>query len=65
MAAVEEWTLKESDSLPEEEIATTADIVVAEETLLEGRIVVAEERPGAAEKRNDVAMWDSIFLVLI
>jgi len=58
MVAVEEWTSKESDSLPEEGIATAGDIVIAEETPLEGRIVVAEEK-------LDAAIWESIFWVLV
>ena len=61
MVATEKWTSKESDSLPEEEIATTADIVAAEETPPEERIVATKERPGATEERNGATMWESIY----
>jgi uracil-DNA glycosylase len=50
--------LRESDSLPEEGIATTADIVAAEaeKTPSEGRLCLVGEKPGAAEEKTGVAM---------
>jgi len=62
MAAAEEWTSRESDSLPEEGIATTADIVAAEAEKTPS--TEAGEKPGAAEEKTGAAMWESIFWVL-
>jgi len=66
MATAEEWTSRESDSLPEEGMATTADIVAveAEKIPSEGRLCSAGEKPDVAEEKTGAAMWESIFWVL-
>jgi len=50
MAAAEEWTSRESDSLPEEGMATAANIVAveAEKIPSEGRLCSAGEKPDVA-----------------